>query len=148
MQVKIFNIPVPGGEAFLEDMNVFLKSRKILSAENEFVTTPSGVFCCFVVRYIGTYTGSGINMGNVTERIKVDYREVLDTDTFGRFSNLREIRKRISQEEGIPAFAVFTDIELAELAKIEVLTSETMMTVKGIAEKRMEKFGNRFINQQ
>jgi superfamily II DNA helicase RecQ len=136
MQVKIFNIPIPEGDSATEDMNVFLRSKKILSVQNEFVTTSSGLFCCFVVRYIDVYVGS---LGtNPSERVKIDYREVLDTDAFGRFSNLRETRKRIAQEEGIPAFAVLTDAELAELAKIETLTIESFKTVKGIAEKEQK----------
>ena len=32
---------------------------------------------------------------------------------------LREIRKKVAADEGVPAFAVFTDEELAALAKLE-----------------------------
>jgi superfamily II DNA helicase RecQ len=43
---------------------------------------------------------------------------VLDDATFKRFSALREIRKRVGQEDGVPAYAVFTDAELAEIDRI------------------------------
>jgi hypothetical protein len=47
MQIKIYTIPIPGGEALTEDMNVFLRSKKILQMENELVSTPQGAHWCF-----------------------------------------------------------------------------------------------------
>lgn len=56
------------------------------------------------------------------------------------------IRKQIAKDEAIPAYAVFTDAELAELAKMEgVLSLAKMKTVKGIGEKKIEKYGQHFL---
>lgn len=48
-------------------------------------------------------------------------------------------------EEAIPAFAIFTDEELAGLAKLNELTVSKMLTVKGIGEKKTERYGQKFI---
>ena len=75
----------------------------------------------------------------------MDYRKVLDGETFKRFSGLREIRKKVAANEGIPAFAVFTDEELTGLAKLGTVTEKNMLSVKGIGEKKVERFAKHFI---
>ena len=75
----------------------------------------------------------------------MDYRKVLDEEAFKRFSALRQIRKQVAEEDAVPAYAVLTDYELAELAKLETITPEALKGVKGIGEKKLEKYGNRFL---
>jgi superfamily II DNA helicase RecQ len=75
----------------------------------------------------------------------VDYKHILDEPTFQKFSKLREIRKKVAAEEGIPAFAVFTDEELAGLAKLDAITEQSMLSVKGIGAKKVERYAKNFI---
>lgn len=86
------------------------------------------------MKFIESPIFSGTEKGN-----KVDYKTVLDEKTFQRFSELREIRKKVSAEEGIPAFAVFTDEELSGLAKLTEINEKNMLSVKGIGEKKVER---------
>ena len=39
MQVKIFTIPIIGGERVNEEMNTFLRSKKVLQIEKEFLAS-------------------------------------------------------------------------------------------------------------
>ena len=136
MQIKIYTIPMPGGEALTEDMNVFLRSKKVLEVSEHVVSSERGAHWCFCIKYLDEATAN--------ERQKIDYREVLDTATFQRFSRMREIRKMLAQEDVVPPFAIFSDAELAELVKVEPLTLAAMRGIKGIGEKKMEKYGTRF----
>lgn len=137
MQIKIFNIPIPGSEQMNEEMNTFLRSKKVLSVEQQVVQSPNGAFWCFCIRYVeGTVPSP-----------KKDYKEILDEVSFQRFSKMREIRKSLSLKEGIPAYAIFTDEEMSELAKIEELTLASMKSIKGIGEKKAEKYGLHFISK-
>ncbi|MCO6493221.1 MAG: HRDC domain-containing protein [Phaeodactylibacter sp.] len=140
MQIKLFTIPVMGGEALNEDLNKFLRSKKILQVEQQLQDGPGGGAWCFCVKYIEDF--SPFSKG----REKTYYKKVLDKPAFQRFSAMREVRKRIAKEEGIPAYAVFTDAELADLAKIEDLTPGKIKGVKGIGEKKLEKYGFHFAN--
>ena len=123
-----------------EEMNRFLRSKKILQVQNHIVNSDQGAFWCFCVKYLDEYS---------TERKKekVDYREQLDEASFKRFSEMRKIRKQVAEEEAIPAYAVFTNEELAELAKIEGLTEAKMKSVKGIGGKKVEKYGHHFLSK-
>lgn len=142
MQIKIFTIPVMGGEMLTEEMNVFLRSKKVLQVKELLVNSETeGVFWCFCVRYVDDVTAAE------REKIKVDYREVLDEASFRRFSAFREIRKKVALDDAVPAYAVFTDNELAELAKEEVLTLEVIKSLKGVGEKKVEKYAQHFITR-
>ena len=118
----------------------------MLDVENRLVQNERGAYWCFCVRYIdGPSPGPAAGTRNLQYREKIDYRNVLDEATFRVFARLREIRKQIAADEVVPAFAVFTDEELSELAKLPELTPKTMQTVKGIGEKKVEKYAARFI---
>ncbi|MCB9267772.1 MAG: HRDC domain-containing protein [Lewinellaceae bacterium] len=138
MQIKIFNIPILGGEQLNEEMNRFLRSKKILQVQNHVVNSEQGAFWCFCIKYLDEYSAG-------EKKEKVDYRELLDEPSFSRFSEMRKIRKQVAEEEAIPAYAVFTNEELAELAKIEGLTEARMKSVKGIGQKKVEKYGHHFL---
>lgn len=139
MQVKIYTIPIIGGESINEEMNVFLRSKKILQVENHIVTSGQNSFWSFCIRYIEDTTI------NEREKQKVDYRQVLDEPTFHKFSRLREIRKQLAQDDAVPAYAVFTDEELSNIAKLETITLAGMKKIKGIGEKKIEKYGHHFV---
>ncbi|MCB9272805.1 MAG: HRDC domain-containing protein [Lewinellaceae bacterium] len=144
MQIKLFTIPVGDSGNALQEMNAFLRGNKILEVENKLINNENGAYWCFCVRYIErVYPGSE----DKKTRAKVDYRKVLDEATFQKFVKLREARKKIATEEGISAYIIFTDEELAELAKLDEITEKAMLAIKGIGEKKVERFAKYFINQ-
>jgi superfamily II DNA helicase RecQ len=140
MQIKLFTIPVGDSGAALDDMNRFLRGNKILEVHNQLISNENGAYWCFCVRYIEK-TSAVVDYG----KPKTDYKQILDEPTFAKFSKLREIRKKVAADEGVPAFAVFTDEELAGLAKLDIITNKTMLSVKGIGDKKVERFGKHFI---
>ncbi len=139
MQIQIYTIPILGGEALNDELNRFLRSKNVLQVESQLVSYGQNAFWCFCIKYIEE---KGADRG----KKRVDYREVLDDASFKRFSRMREIRKQLAQAEAIPAYAVFTDEELAQMAKLEELTLATMKKVKGIGQKKVEKYGAHFIS--
>jgi superfamily II DNA helicase RecQ len=142
MQIRIFTIPILGGERLTDEMNVFLRSKRILQVKEHLVSTESeGTFWCFAVRYVDDVEAAERERGP-----KPDYRELLDDAAFQRFSAMRQIRKKVAQDDAVPPYAVFTDHELSELAKIESLTMEAMKNIKGVGEKKIEKYGQFFLN--
>lgn len=137
MRIKIFSIPVVGGDQIAAEMNAFLSSKKVLEVEKQLVSQGRNAFWSFCITYI--------EGGVVPHGGKVDYREVLDEASFQRFARMREVRKQLAEAEGIPAYAVFTDKELAAMAKVERLTAASMLDIKGVGEKKVERYGHHFI---
>lgn len=140
MQIKTFTIPILDGEHVEEEMNRFLRSRKVMDIESHLVSDKGGSYWVFCVRYLDRQGYQGQE-----ENAKTDYRKVLDEATFKKFSLLREIRKEIAQEDAVPAFAVLTDEELAGVAKLPEITVQSMQSIKGIGEKKMAKYGEKIV---
>ena len=124
MQIKIFSILIGGGDSMMEEMNHFLRANKIIDIKKELAMIDGNSCWTFCITYLqdnrpaDTFTANS-KSGSGT---KVDYKEVLDAETFERFSAFRKIRKQIAESEAVPAYAVFTDAELAEIAKLKDLT--------------------------
>lgn len=142
MQIRLFTIPIGDGGAAVQEMNAFLRGNKILEVEKQLIHNEHGAYWCFCVSYIER------SAAEIAEKKagKVDYRKVLDEATFQKFSRMREIRKKIATQEGISAFLVFTDEELAEMAKLEHVTEKAMLGIKGIGEKKVERYAQYFIH--
>ncbi|MDA9120080.1 HRDC domain-containing protein, partial [Opitutales bacterium] len=45
-------------------------------------------------------------------RAMVDYKEILEPADFACFVRLRELRKELAKKEEVPAYAIFTNINL------------------------------------
>ena len=146
MQIKIFTIPITDDGIAQIELNKFLLGNKILETEQFFYQNEKGAVWCFCVRYLNS---NGSSLKPLFEK-KMDYKEVLNEDQFAVFSKLREIRKSIATEDAVPAYAVFTDAELADISKLAIVSEKNVMQIKGIAEKRMAKYGKamivRFLN--
>ncbi len=146
MQIQIFNIPLTDSGEGLSDMNRFLTGHKVLEVEQRFFQNEKGGCWSFCVRYL-----PAVNVSQTASKEKVDYKLVLSEADFALFSRLREIRKQIAIADAVPAYAVFTDEELAGIAKLPIKDVETehalslMMTVKGIGEKKLEKYGKQMV---
>ena len=136
MKFKLFVIPVTDSGEALDELNKFLRSHRILEETHELVTSKNGSAWHFCIKYLEYSSNT-----NHSHNKKVDYKQILDEKTFENFSRLRQIRKDIAQEEAIPAYAVFTDKELSEIAKLDKITEDMMQSIKGIGKKKVEKYG-------
>ena len=142
MQVILFTLPAFAGNDITEELNHFLRTVRVLEIQKEFVNSASGQFWVFCVTYLPiTGTGAGNAVMPSERREKIDYKNVLSDVEFERFSLLRKIRKQLAEEDAVPPFAVFTDAELAELARNEVLSPSSMRGVAGVGKKKIEKYG-------
>ncbi len=145
MQYKFFTIPVmddSSGSAIADEMNAFIRGHRVLTVQRELVNSgPLSCWCC-CVEYI---EGAKPSETGRTTREKTDYRAILNDEDFARFRILRECRKALADEEAVPAYAVFLDEHLAEFAKLSTLTEAQLKTVNGVGEKKVEKYGKRFV---
>lgn len=62
------------------------------------------------------------------------------------FEQLRDLRKRISQREGVPPYVIFHDSTLKELCSLRPTDKRAMLTIKGVGESKFEKYGQEFLD--
>ena len=85
MQIQIFTLPLLAESLQIEELNHFLRANKIIDVRKEIAMLNGNSVWSFCVTYMpnGSVQQSG-NKGG-----KIDYKEVLDEDTFNMFSLLR-----------------------------------------------------------
>ena len=139
MQERIFTVPCIGGEEINEELNRFLRTNKVVGVAKQFYSIDGNAFWSFCVEYLN------VPVMQTDKKEKVDYKNVLDSEAFAVFTKLRTIRKQFADEDGVPAYAVFTDAELAEISKLGEITEGNVKAIHGIGDKRVDKYMSRFI---
>jgi ATP-dependent DNA helicase RecQ len=61
------------------------------------------------------------------------------------FEALRKLRRELATSLNVPAYMVFADATLEELARHRPTTAAAMMEVKGIGQRKLESFGEQFL---
>lgn len=61
------------------------------------------------------------------------------------FDYLRALRKEIATRDHIPPYVVFSDATLRDMCRVQPETLDEMLTVKGIGELKLEKYGEAFL---
>lgn len=146
IQLKHFMIRAMGDGAAEEELNRFLRGHQVLEVRQEFVAEGPNSTWCIAVRYAETDGTQAEAAGG--RRDAVDYKEVLDPAAFERFAELRRRRKAIAEAEGLPVFAVFTNEELAGIARLEKPGLADLKTVRGVGAKKVERFGPRILGME
>lgn len=142
MQVKLFTIPINEIEIYNEELNKFLRTHKIIEVDKHLVQNGVSYNWCFYISYIGVTQNT-----KFSTKKKIDYMQVLDTETFAIFSKLREIRKQIAVKHAVSAYIVFTDAELAEIAKLKEPNVNNIRNINGVGDKKAEKYGAELLEQ-
>jgi ATP-dependent DNA helicase RecQ len=63
----------------------------------------------------------------------------------GLFERLRALRKRLADERGVPAYVVFSDRTLQEMAIQSPRTRGELLAVHGVGQKKLEQYGDVFL---
>ena len=61
------------------------------------------------------------------------------------FDELRALRKRLADEQNVPAYVVFSDATLVEMAARRPATSTELLEVNGVGQAKLERYGDAFL---
>lgn len=61
------------------------------------------------------------------------------------FERLRQLRKQIAEEEGVPPYAIFHDSVLRQMCQLLPSNLTDLKKIKGMGEQKLEKYGSRFL---
>ena len=112
MKLRLFHVPVHGGEEQEAALNQLLASVRVLHIEQQFVSNAEWSYWA-----ISVTIDEMVNRPKKSpKRDSVDYKEVLNAEDFALFAVLRQLRKTVSEREGIPVYGVFSNAQLAEMA--------------------------------
>ncbi|CUB10873.1 ATP-dependent DNA helicase RecQ [Bacillus cereus] len=92
-----------------------------------------------------TEKGKEVLLGkeNVLRKERVETRQIVQDHPL--FEVLREVRKEIAQGEGVPPFVIFSDQTLKDMCAKMPKSDSELLTVKGIGEHKLVKYGSHFL---
>ena len=61
------------------------------------------------------------------------------------FERLRELRKRLADERAVPAYIVFSDVALRQMARDYPSSEREFARISGVGEKKLHEFGKVFL---
>ena len=138
MQYHVFTVPVSAPSA-VDELNRFLAGHRVLSVDRQFVADGGSSFWAFCVTLLES--GAATRAGGRGRKERVDYGKLLPPAQFAIFARLRECRKKLAADEGLPAYAVCTNDQLAAMAAADTLTPAVLTTLDGFGEAKAAKFG-------
>lgn len=62
------------------------------------------------------------------------------------FQRLRTLRRELAQELGVPAYLVFGDQTLREMARLKPCSQDQLLQVRGVGQQKLNAFGDAFLN--
>jgi len=63
------------------------------------------------------------------------------------FERLRELRKRLADERDMPAYIVFSDVALRQMARNYPESERDFARISGVGEKKLREYGEVFLNE-
>ena len=63
------------------------------------------------------------------------------------FDRLRELRKRLADQLNVPAYIVFSDVALRQMARLYPATQGEFARISGVGEKKLKEFGAAFLGE-
>ena len=141
MPFEFIQIPATGLGAAKEVLNQLVRERRIVSIRKEFVAHGDDSFWAFCLEYLD---GGGSARDRFTPE-KLDYKVILSPVDFAVFDRLRKLRKELAEQEAVPAYAIFTNEQLAEMVRKKVSSLTQLGEVAGVGTARVEKYGALFL---
>jgi superfamily II DNA helicase RecQ len=144
MGFAVFSVRAVGDPEAVAALNRFLAGHKVLQVDRKLVEAGGDAYWTFSVEYLDGGKVEQPPGGLPSQR--VDYKEVLSPAQFERFSRLWTKRKELAEAEGLPVFALFTNEQLAQIARMEKVTLSGLRNVDGLGEKKCGKYGQAIVD--
>jgi ATP-dependent DNA helicase RecQ len=80
------------------------------------------------------------------KKTRFDEKSWEDVDR-GLFEALRALRRELADERGVPAYVLFSDATLRDMARLRPGSREAFLNVRGIGERKLADLGERFLEE-
>jgi superfamily II DNA helicase RecQ len=143
MSLHCFFISARQPEPAQSEVNRFLAAHRVVAVRKEWLAdgAESGWALCVEVLPGPGPLSPGLKDGTRPRSGDVDYKQVLSPQDFALYSRLRELRKRLAEEAGVPVYAVFSNDQLASVVTQRVHDLPGLKALDGIGAGRAERFG-------
>ncbi len=141
MQFKIFQI-LSTDKAAVEELNLFLRSHRVVSVQKEFSLIGDACVWNFCVEYLDLESKSEFRN---RKSDSIDYKDILSPSEFETFNQLRDLRKELAQKEGVPVYSVCTNEQIAAMIQNRCDSLGALKKLPGFGEGKADKYGAAFL---
>ncbi len=145
MSYAFFHIRAVDPRADTERLNAFLASHVVLQVERQFVADGGNSFWSICISTAEVEAVGETKGAKPRNRKGVDYREVLSPAHFAIYARLRTLRNGMAEEQGTPPYAIFTNEQLATMARLETIDHAALAAIEGVGEKRLALYADPFL---
>lgn len=78
------------------------------------------------------------------KKTRYDEKSWESVDT-GLFESLRALRRQLADERHVPAYVLFNDATLREMARLRPGSANALLGIRGVGEKKLADLGERFL---
>lgn len=142
MPLSFYWIPARDAQRAQDELNAALGSLRVVSTEKHFCALPPDPGWAVCLEYV---EAGGAEAKARSRAKRIDYKEVLDPETFAIFAALRARRKEIAGAEGVPVYAVMSNEQLAAMARHRCQALAELEAVEGVGKARTAKYGPRLL---
>lgn len=136
MKYRFFAIAVSEPDAGAAELNAFLGAHRIAGVDKQLVMEDGRGVWSFCVSYL-----DGDAPTPARGRGRIDYREILSAEDFAVYAQLRNLRKELAERDGVPAYSVLTNEQLAAVVQRAVVDATGLAGIDGVGQARIEKYG-------
>lgn len=143
MQVRLFSFTYDVARGRFDDseMQEFLRDKSVLSVTEQFFTVEQIPRVLLVVTYRDDSSASGAARREPAK----DWRADLGPADAPIYDALRAWRARAAKREGLAAFYIFTNRQMADLARSRPTTIQALAALEGFPEARLRRWGHEIL---
>lgn len=142
MKYRFFHVSALYPQSGESELNAFCASHRVASVDKALIQNGANSYWSICVGY-----HEGPEKSPAARKGRIDYREVLNEADFAVFVRLRNLRKALAEREGVPAYALFTNEQLAEMVTKRAASLADLQTIDGIGEAKSKKYGETFLTE-
>ena len=154
MSLHFFAIPALQAQAAQDEFNAFCAAHRVVQVERQFVAAGAQSFwalCATVatgpgplpsaLKRGGRSSASEGGHGEPGGERRVDYKQRLSEPEFAVFAALRQLRKTLAEQDGVPLYAVYSNEQLAAIARCRCDTLAALGAIEGVGAARVQRYG-------
>ncbi len=147
MQIRVFSIPYVAGLGGFNDepLRTFLSDKEVLDLHVQFFVKDGAPYWTVLVQY-NLLAEPEAKQKSGAESSGSDWRKRLKQGDWGLFNRLREWRLERSKSEGVPAYMLFTNHQLTDIALLRPGSLAALGQLAGVGPGRVEKYGKEILN--
>jgi len=142
VKLRFFVVPMFDGEEGSDELNRFLATNRVLLVERHFVSDGPRSAWAICVSYVDRGGRPAPEQG---QGKRVDYRELLSESDFAVYAMLRSLRKSMAEKDGLPAYTLFTNEQLAAMVRQRATSLKALEEIPGVGAARVKKYGTPFL---